>query len=111
MTSNRNTRVRAPNSISGVSKDWIDDSVTLKLPRRGVKDDVPTLPGKNDTLVSCRREALVGTFNIRTAREGYKRTELVYQFLKSGMEIVGIQEHRIVHQEPIRIEKFTEGVS
>ena len=111
MTSNRNTRVKVPKSISGVSKDRIDDSVTLNLPRRGVEDDVPTLPGKNNTLVSCRREALVGTFNIRTAREGYKRTELVSQFLNSGLEIVGIQEHRIVHQEPIRIEKFKKGVS
>ena len=27
------------------------------------------------------------------------------------MEILGIQEHRIVHQEPIRIEKFKKGVT
>ena len=46
---------------------------------------------------------MVGTFNVRTAREGYMRLELVSRFLESGMEIVGIQEHRNVHQEPIRI--------
>ena len=39
-------------------------------------------------------EALVGKFNVRTAREGYKRLELVTQFLESGMEILRIQEHR-----------------
>ena len=31
--------------------------------------------------------------------------------IESGMEILGIQEHRIVHQEPIKIEKFKEAVS
>ena len=54
---------------------------------------------------------MVGTFNVRTVREGYKRLELVTQFLESGMEILGIHEHRIVHQEPIRIEKFKEGAT
>ena len=61
--------------------------------------------------MTCRKEAMVGTFNVRTAREGYKRLEPVTQFLESGMEILGIQEHRIVHQEPIRIEKFKEGAA
>ena len=37
-----------------------------------------------------RKEVMVGTFNVRTAREGYKRLELVTQFLESGMEIIGI---------------------
>ena len=50
-----------------------------------------------------------GTFNVCTARERYRRLELVTQFLDSGMENLGIQEHRIVHQEPIRIKKFKEG--
>ena len=37
-----------------------------------------------DALVTCRREAMVGTFNVRTAREGYKRLELVTQLLENG---------------------------
>ena len=64
-----------------------------------------------DALVSCSEVALVGKFNVRTTREGYKRLELVTQFLESGMEILGIKEHRIVHHEPIKIEKFKDGVS
>ena len=122
MMSYSNTRVRVPNTNLDVGGDRSDDSLTLKLPGRGVIDDMPApSPGTTnnrkhqkkdgDTLVSCREVALVGTFNIRTAREGYKRLELVTQFLESGMEILGIQEHRIVHQEPIKIEKFKEGVS
>lgn len=114
MTYNRNTRVRAPKSLSGtgVSMDRIDDSVTLKLPRRRMNDDRPIpMSDTSHSVVSCRKDTLVGTYNIRTAREGYKRTELVSQFCLSGIEILGIQEHRIVHQEPIRVEKFKEGVS
>ena len=115
-----NTRVQVPNDPDGRGSRG-NDSATLKLPWRGVVDDDPSLPPskhirkyqKKDgkSLVSCRQLSLVGTFNIRTAREGYKRLELVTQFLESGMEILGIQEHRIVHQEPIRIEKFKKGVS
>ncbi|KAL5261774.1 hypothetical protein ACHWQZ_G007466 [Mnemiopsis leidyi] len=97
---------------TGVSMDRIDDSVTLKLPRRRMNDDRPIpMSDTSHSVVSCRKDTLVGTYNIRTAREGYKRTELVSQFCLSGIEILGIQEHRIVHQEPIRVEKFKEGVS
>ena len=114
MAYNRNTRVKVHNSLSGtsVSMDRIDDSIIQKLPVRRMNDDRP-IPSTDTshTVVSCRKDALVGSYNIRTAREGFKRIELVSQFLMSGMEILGIQEHRIVHQEPIKIEKFKEGVS
>ena len=53
----------------------------------------------------------MGTFNVRTIREDYKRLELATQFIRNGLEVLGIQEHRIVHEEPIRIEKFKGGVS
>ena len=115
----RNTRVQVPKEPDGRDSRG-NDSATLKLPRRGVVDDDPTVPPSKtrklqkkdgEPLVSHDRLALIGTFNIRTAREAYKRLELVTQFLESGMEILGIQEHRIVHQEPIRIEKFKKGVT
>ena len=128
MTSYNNTRVKVPTSSDGsgsrgndsVTQKWVeDDDLTLtpstfdKAPkiREKTQKNVKDQNKKNgQPLVSCRQCALVGTFNVRTAREGYKRLELVTQFLESGMEILGIQEHRIVHQEPIRIEKFKKGV-
>ena len=120
MMSHSNTRVQVPNYSDGSGRRG-NDSATLKLPRRGVVDDdsYPS-PSKNikkyqkkdgQPLVSYKKLALIGTFNIRTAREGYKRLELATQFLESGMEILGIQEYRIVHQESIRIEKFKRGVT
>ena len=65
MMSYKNTRVRAPNTNLYIGGDRIDDSVTLKLPRRGVTDDMPVpSPDTNyyrkhlkkkdgDALVSC----------------------------------------------------------
>ena len=41
MMSYKNTRVRVPNTNLDVGGERIDDSVTLKLPRRWVKDDIP----------------------------------------------------------------------
>ena len=37
--------------------------------------------------------------------------ELAKIFMESGVLIMGIQEHRIVHTEPIKIEKFVNGTS
>ena len=118
--SHSNTRVQVPNYSDGSGRRG-NDSATLKLLRRGmVDDDSYPSPSKNNRkyqkkdgkpLVSYKKLALIGTFNIRTAREGYKRLELATQFLESGMEILGIKEHRIVHQEPITIEKFKKGVT
>ena len=118
--SNSDTRVKVPKEPDGWGSRG-NDSATLKLPRRGVVDDDSTPPPSKhirkyqkkdgESIVTYKQLALIGTYNIRTAREGYKRLELVTQFLESGMEILGIQEHRIVHQEPIRIEKFKKGVT
>ncbi len=128
MTSNNNTRVKVPTSSDGCGSRGNDsatcnrvedDDLTFtpstfeKEPkiREKTQKNVKNQNQKNgQPLVSCKQFSLVGTFNVRTVREGYKRLELVTQFLESGMEILGIQEHRIVHQEPIRIEKFKKGV-
>lgn len=125
------TRVKAPNSHGGCGNQ-LYDSTTLKLVSRGVEDDrlVPTPPSGKDSenrikpqknvkdhntknsksLITCREHSYIGTFNVRTAREDYKRLELAETFLESQMEILGVQEHRIVHQEPIRMENFKKGV-
>ena len=126
------TRVKAPN-LYGDCGNQTSDSVTLKLDKRGVGDDVLVLtsphkekdtenkqnPQKHlknkntknsQSILSCTSHTFVGTFNVRTARESYKRIELAKTFLESGMNIMGLQEHRIVHDEPIKIEKFAKGV-
>ena len=100
----------------------LDDSVGLNPTLGGPDDDVLLAPThRNSTgnqeertgcsgVISCRRVACVGTLNVRTTREHYKRLELASLFLKSNLEVLGVQEHRIVHSEEIRIERFEKGV-
>ena len=61
-------------------------------------------------IVSCKRAAQVGTFNIRTAREQHKRIEIAELFSRSKLHILALQEHRVVHAEPTRIEKINKGI-
>ena len=49
--------------------------------------------------VSCSRKTFIGTLNVRTVREQYKRIELASLFLESRVSVLGVQEHQIVHEE------------
>ncbi|KAL5253694.1 hypothetical protein ACHWQZ_G013463 [Mnemiopsis leidyi] len=121
------TGVRAPNS-DHVEVRQIYDSVGLKPITGGSDDDVlstPTLQDGTDQrkmkkkseencgsigVVSCRNRVNIGTLNVRTIREHYKRVELAKLFLDSNIAVLGVQEDRIVHDEEIRIEKQAKGV-
>ena len=123
------TRVQAPNSLVG-NVDQFDEDSTLN-PLGRVEDDTldftrrPTSSYENkenveknnktpknfNSIITCRSYTYIATFNIRTARENFKRLELVECFLQSGIQVLGLQEHRIVHDEPIRIEKLSKGVA
>ena len=124
MMSHSNTRVKVPNLQDGSGRGS-NDSTTLNLDQRGVGDDDSAFTPssvqsyykrkhqKKDgkALVGSNWNTFIGTLNVRTIREDYKRLELATQFIRNGLEILGLQEHRIVHEEPIRIEHFKGGVS
>ena len=59
----------------------------------------------SQSVLTCRSFSYVGTLNVRTVRERFLQEELASCFLDSGVSILGVQEHRIVHGEPIRIER------
>ena len=123
------TRVKAPN-LTGGCDSLVYDSVTLKPITGRVEDDALALTPpleketktkkilekthkdinpKKPNILSCRSNTFVGTLNVRTARENHKRLELAKTFIDSGLEILGIQEHRVVHQELIKIEQLERG--
>ena len=130
MKSQNSTRVKAPNFDSGRGSP-VNDSYTLKLTMSRVLDDALASTSqldkdpskskgksekhykiknpKKSNILSCRSKTLIGTLNVRTTRLDHKRLELAKVFNMSGVEIMGIQEHRVVHQEPIRMEKFGKG--
>ena len=57
-------------------------------------------------MVSQGSFSYIGTLNVRTARERHKQLELASLFMESGVSILGVQEHRIVHGEEIKIERY-----
>ena len=46
-------------------------------------------------------EIPVSTMNVRTIREEHKQLELKYNFESHDLDILGIQEHRIMHDETV----------
>ena len=65
----------------------------------------------SNALMRCRRPFVMGTFNACTAREEARLMEVAHCAEEWGVEILGIQEHRIVHtNDPIvyrRVERCT----
>ncbi|XP_033637877.1 uncharacterized protein LOC117298668 [Asterias rubens] len=59
----------------------------------------------NTRLMRSKKTILVSTFNVRTIREECRQEELVSCMIKQGIDIIGIQEHRIVHNDPLRFIK------
>ena len=48
------------------------------------------------------KTTFIGTFNCRTLRTVDKLNELAYKFSHHGIGLLGVQEHRIVHQETVK---------
>ena len=55
--------------------------------------------------MKCKRELVVGTYNVRTIRRDQSKEELIEVFKGSGLAILAIQEHRICHREEVKVEK------
>ena len=112
MTSFYRTRVQAPNT-NLVEEQPFDDLFDPKPSPGRSDDDVQLSPThqerKGTGLVTCRKRTYIGTLNVRTIREQYKRAELASLFLKSNIAVLGVQEHRIVHNEEIRTERLDKG--
>ena len=70
------------------------------------EDTPPNPPGRgssdhstaNKALLRCKKITRIASFNACTIREDPKAMELAYRAGQLDIEILGIQEHRIVHQ-------------
>ena len=82
-----------------------DDSVSVK-PSGPEEDDgairKSVRNSKKLALARCKKVFKVGTFNVRTIgkRKEHLKQELVFSFLESNLDILGIQEHRNVLDDP-----------
>ena len=60
--------------------------------------------GREGALLRCKSLFQIGTFNVNTMREESKAAELEHMKSRAGVEILGIQEHRIVLADPLNLE-------
>ena len=72
-----------------------DDSVSPNLPRRDILDRNSKA---KDKLLQCKVYTYIATFNVRTLRSENKKKELLHCFESQGISIMGIIDHKIVHQ-------------
>ena len=100
-----NTRVRVPKvTSSGLGTDSSEshDILPSKTNGRGRPDDGAR---KGIPLLRCRKTAILPIMNVRTIREQRNREELSINSSERNIDILGVHEHRIVHEEPVRYEK------
>ena len=54
--------------------------------------------------MQCNKTVIISSLNTRTLSKKSKREELAFKIKESQIEILGMQEHRIFHEEPFRYE-------
>ena len=57
-----------------------------------------------EKLLSCKQYTNVETMNVRTVKNKSKQQELSYNCEKQSINILGVIDHKITHQEEIRYE-------
>ena len=58
-----------------------------------------------EALLRCGQRYIVGTHNVNTLRDENRAAELDQCRKEAGIEILGVQEHRIIHADPIEFKR------
>jgi hypothetical protein len=116
MSHYNSTRVQAPDCLA--KEVGSSDATGLNPPGGPAADEIgqspePDLRKNHKTtkipkkigIIGCRREMVVGTLNVRTIREDWRKEVMVSRFLSSGVGVMGVQEHRICHGEDVQVER------
>ena len=53
-------------------------------------------------MLKSKRAIYISTFNVQTLNRPAKLNELVYNAQKFNISIIAIQEHRLIHEEPLK---------
>ena len=61
---------------------------------------------RTEALLRCGQTFHVGTHNVNTLRDENRAAELDQCRNEVGIEILGVQEHRIIHADPIEFRKL-----
>ena len=89
---------------AGAGRQYEDASVN-----RAPWEEVSDSGRSNVALLRCKTLLQMGTFNANTLREEHRAAECEQSRSDAGIEILGIQEHRIVLPDPNNVEYRTTG--
>ena len=82
-------------SQSTVSEMQTHDGVPLNPEGRGILDRKRA----RDKLLNCKKYSNIATLNTRTIRVKSKQEELAHKCREHSISIIGIVDHKIVHEE------------
>ena len=107
---NNSTRVQAPDSRSSGKSTQITslnyDASALNLSRRAAVDTGPT--GRPNKFLKCKNKVIVSTFNVRTLNQPHCVGELTTSALKFNIDVLCIQEHRLIHDSSYDLKKVSD---
>lgn len=116
LSTENSTRVQAPTLIqpavaSTTSDNEVNDAVHPNPTGRCTVDSKTNKAGKNTKidkkLLKCKDKTLIATLNVRTLRKEDKRIELARIFNATNIHILGVVDHKIVHEdEDIKTEQL-----
>ena len=112
-TKDRSTRVKAPthstSDVAAKSGDSTsrDNEDMFPNPKGRSKSDSRNRRDKK--LLHCKREIYMATMNVRSIRLQNQREELARNFQDKGICILGIVDHKIVHEDPVTFQQFDEA--
>jgi exonuclease III len=98
------SRVKAPTTVpvdSTSSNRTHDDT-----PPNPSGRDVSDRRSKPNKFLSCKQLTQIATLNVRTLRKENKRLELAANFNSCNLDILEINDHKIVHEDPVRFQKL-----
>ena len=112
-TKDRSTRAKAPTHStsdvavkSGDSTSSVNDDM-FPNPKGRSKSDGRNRRDKK--LLHRKREIYIATMNVRSIRLQNQREELARNFQDKGICILGIVDHKKVHEDPVTFQQFDEA--
>ena len=100
----RNPATSTAASRTATGRQYDDGSVNRDTRLRGEMSDKGRGAG---ALLRCKSLLRIGTHNVNTIREENRAAELEQQSNTAGIDILGVQEHRIIHDDPIEFRKIS----
>ena len=111
-TKDRSTRGKAPThstsdvaAKSGDSTSRVNDDM---FPNPNGRSKSDGRDRRDNKLLYCKREIYMATMNVRSIHVQNQREELARNFQDKGICILGIVDHKIVHEDLVTFQQFDE---